>query len=108
MKIFCAAAIIALMAGPVLVRPAHAQEDNHIQRYGEEDKEKTPQQLRDEKDAQKQYRGSLSNIPDKGPIDPWGSARAADTPKAAAKAPPAKPAAKVAPVKNTKTGSTAN
>ncbi len=98
MRVFCAVAIIALLAGPL-----HAQEDGHIPRYGEEDKEKTDQQKRSEKDAEKAYRGSLGNIPDKGPVDPWGSTRAAEPPKAAAK-----PAAKDAPVKRTKTGSTAN
>ena len=98
MRVFCAVAIIALLAGPV-----RAQEDNHIPRYGEEDKEKTDQQMRSEKAAEKAYRGSLGNIPDKGPVDPWGSSRAAEAPKAAAK-----PATKVAPVKQTKTGSTAD
>jgi hypothetical protein len=98
MRVFCAVAIIALLAGPV-----HAQEDNHIQRYGEEDKEKTDQQKRSEKAAEKAYHGSLGNIPDKGPVDPWGNARATDAPKAAAK-----PVAKDAPVKRTKTGSTGN
>jgi hypothetical protein len=98
MRVFCAVAIIALLAGRV-----HAQEDNHIPRYGEEDKEKTDQQKRSEKAAEKAYRGSLGNIPDKGPVDPWGSARTAEAPKAAPK-----PVAKDAPVKRTKTGSTAN
>jgi hypothetical protein len=104
MRVFCAVAIIALLTGPLLARPAHAQdEDNHIPRYGEEDKEKTDQQKRSEKAADKAYRSSLGNIPDKGPVDPWSSARPADAPKAAAK-----PAAKAAPVNRTKTGSTAN
>jgi hypothetical protein len=99
MKVFCAAVIIALLAGP-----AHAQdEDNHIPRYGEEDKDKTQQQIRSEKQADKAYRSSLGNIPDKGPVDPWGNTRATDAPKAAAK-----PVAKAAPVKRTKTGSTTN
>jgi hypothetical protein len=104
MRVFCAVAIIALLTGPLLAGPAHAQdEDNHIPRYGEEDKEKTDQQKRSEKAAEKAYRGSLGNIPDKGPVDPWGSARAAEAPKAAAK-----PVAKDTPVKRTKTGSTGN
>jgi hypothetical protein len=98
MRVFCAVAIVALLVGPV-----HAQQDGHIPRYGEEDKEKTDQQKRSDKAADKAYRESLGNIPDKGPVDPWGSTRATDAPKAAAK-----PVAKTAPVKRTKTGSTAN
>ena len=104
MRVFCAVAIIASLVGPLLAGSAHAQdEDNHIPRYGEEDKEKTDQQKRSDKAADKAYRESLGNIPDKGPVDPWGSTRATDAPKAAAK-----PVAKTAPVKRTKTGSTAN
>jgi hypothetical protein len=94
MRVFAAAAIIALMAGP-----AYAQEDHHVPRYGEADKDKTPQQIQSEKDAQKAYERSLGNIPDKGTSDPWGNVRSDGPPKAAAK---------TAPAKRTKTGSTAN
>jgi hypothetical protein len=99
MRVFRAAAIIALLAGP-----AYAQSSGeHVQRYGETSKPKTPQQIDDEKQADKAYNNSLGNIPDKGPIDPWGSARSADAPKAATKA------AKAAPAKpRTGTGSAAN
>jgi hypothetical protein len=103
MRVFCAVAIIALLAGPLLAGPVHAQEDDHIPRYGEEDKDKTDQQKRSEKQADKAYRSSLGNIPDKGPVDPWGNTRATEAPKAAAK-----PVAKDPPVKRTKTGSTAH
>jgi hypothetical protein len=93
MRVFAAAAVIALMAGP-----AYAQ-DQHVPKYGEADKDKTPQQIQSEKDAQKAYERSLGNIPDKGTADPWGNVRSDSPPKAAAK---------IAPVKRTKTGSTAN
>jgi hypothetical protein len=96
MRVFRAVAIIAL-----LTVPAYAQD--HVQRYGEPDKTKSLQQLQDDKDADSAYKRSLGNIPDKGPTDPWGNARSADAPKTVAK-----PAAKNAPAKPTKTGSNAN
>ena len=99
MKVWRAAAMIALLAGP-----AYAQDQAPVPRYGEADKEKTYHQIQDEKAAQKAYQQSLGNIPEKGPTDPWGNARSIEAPKAAAKtvtrASPAKPHAK--------TGSTTN
>ena len=92
MRIILAAAVLALLAGP-----AFAQNDDHVPRYGEEDKEKTPEQKRGEKAAQDAYQRSLSNIPDKGPTEPWGAVRSTDTPK---------PTATTAKPKKTKTGST--
>ena len=91
MRVFCAAAIIALLAGP-----AYAQTGGeHVQRYGETSKPKSPQELESEKQADKAYNNSLGNIPDKAPTDPWGNARSAEAPKqptkAASKAAPAKP-----------------
>ena len=99
MRIFCAAAIIAFLAGP-----AYAQSSGeHVQRYGETSAPKSPQQIESEKQADKAYSNSLGNIPDKGPVDPWGNARSADAPKAATKA-----ASKAAAKPRTNTGSTAN
>ena len=100
MRVFCAAAIIALLAGP-----AYAQTGGeHVQRYGETSKPKSPQELESEKQADKAYNNSLGNIPDKAPIDPWGNARSADAPKQ-----PATKAAKAAPAKpKTSTGTAAN
>jgi hypothetical protein len=99
MKVLRTAAMIALLAGP-----AYAQTQAPVQRYGEEDKEKTLNQKRDEKAAEKAYEQSLGNIPAKGATDPWGNARSIDAPKAApkttTKTSTAKPPAK--------TGSTAN
>jgi hypothetical protein len=99
MRVFCAALIVASLAGT-----AYAQEDDHVQRYGEKDKEKSQIEKDADKAAARAYRNSLKNIPDQGPVDPWGNARSTDAPKVAAK-PAAKSTAKAAP-KPTKTGST--
>jgi hypothetical protein len=72
-----AAAMIA-----ALTVPAFAQ-DNHVPRYGEEDKEKTATQKAADKAAADAYQRSLGVIPDKGTNDPWGTVRS-DAPKAAA------------------------
>ena len=93
LQIFRAAAVVALMAGPALAQ-------DHVPRYGEADPDKTPEQLSSEKAANKAYQRSLGNIPDQGPVDPWGGARGTDAPKSAAKAAP-KPA-KAAPAKTAK------
>jgi len=84
MRIFAAAAIIAFLAGP-----AYAQ-TQHIPKYGEVDKDKTPQQIESEREAERAYKRSLGNIPDQGPTDPWGNVRSEGAPKAAAKAAPSK------------------
>jgi hypothetical protein len=93
MRVFCAAAVIALLAGP-----AYAQTQS-VPKYGDPDKVKSPQEIEAEREAERAYRRSLSNIPDKGASDPWGNVRSDSAPK---------PAAKVAPAKRTKTGNTAN
>jgi hypothetical protein len=88
-RTFIAAAVIAVLAGPALAQqPA-------MQRYGEKDKEKTTNQLQEERDAERAYKRSLDAVPEKGPVDPWGNARTVGEPKtdtkAAAKTVPAKP-----------------
>jgi hypothetical protein len=93
MKVFCAAAVIALLAGP-----AYAQSQS-VPRYGDTAKTKSPQEIQAEQDAEKAYKRSLGNIPDQGPTDPWGNVRSESAPKAAAKA---------APAKRSKTGNAAN
>ncbi len=93
MKVFAAAAMIALLAGP-----AYAQSKS-IPKYGETDKAKTPQEIEAEREAERAYKRSLGNIPDQGPVDPWGSLRNDGTPK---------PVAKAAPAKRSKTSNTAN
>jgi hypothetical protein len=81
-----AAGIVAMIAAPALAQQAP------MQGYGEKDKDKTLVQQQAERDAERAYKRSLGNVPDKGPVDPWGSARSAEAPKPAAKA-----AAKTAP-----------
>jgi hypothetical protein len=74
--------VLALVMIAVLSAPAFAQ-DNHVPRYGEEDKEKTNSQKAADKAAAEAYQRSLGNIPDKGTTDPWGAARSTETPKPA-------------------------
>jgi hypothetical protein len=96
-RTFIAAAIVAALAGPALAQQAP------MQRYGEKDKEKTTNQLQEERDAERAYKRSLGNVPEKGPVDPWGNARNVGEPKADAKA-----AAKTTAAKpKVKTGETA-
>jgi hypothetical protein len=94
MRVLCAAAMIALLAGP-----AYAQQKS-VPKYGDAPTEKTPSEIEQDRANDRAYKRSLGNIPDQGPTDPWGNARSVDAPKAAAKPAPAKP--------RTKTGATAN
>jgi hypothetical protein len=80
MKILGAVAIMALLAGS-----AYAQQAP-VPRYGEKDKEKTWNEREAEKDAERAYKRSLGNVPEKGPVDPWGNARNVEAPKGDAKA----------------------
>jgi hypothetical protein len=93
MRVFYAAAMIALLA---LAGPAYAQ---HAPKPPG-DTPKTPQDLANDKAADKAYKKSLGNIPDQPPADPWGGARSLEAPKPVARAVAAKP--------HVKTGVTAN
>jgi hypothetical protein len=84
MRIFRAAAVIALMTGP-----AHAQ-SQPVPRYGELGGPKSSQEIEAERESERAYKKSLGNIPDRGPSDPWGNVRSDASPKAAEKAAPAK------------------
>jgi hypothetical protein len=101
MKVFRAAVVIALLAGP-----SYAQDANGIMpRYGDINKpDKTPQEKEADRAAERAYKNSLGNIPDKGgSSDPWGTVRVEPpkpAPKAAVKSSAVKP--------QTKTGATAN
>ncbi len=83
MRVLRAAAMIALLvAGPAYAQgraPAAPSEPP-----------KSPSQIESEKSAEKAYKNSLGNIPDKPPADPWGGARAVEAPRSASKDPPAK------------------
>ncbi|MEA2951615.1 MAG: hypothetical protein QOJ96_1135 [Alphaproteobacteria bacterium] len=98
-RAFIAAAIIAALAGP-----AWAQQ-KPVQRYGEKDKDKTWSEMEQEKEAQRAYKRSLDNVPEKGPVDPWGNARNVGEPKAAAKAAAKSDEKAVAAKPKTRTGS---
>ena len=76
MRVLFAASMIAMLAGPALAQ------DGHVPRYGEKDKDKTAAEIQAEKAADRAYKNSLGNIPDKGPSDPWGTVRSTDAPKA--------------------------
>ena len=61
-----AVAAIALLAGPALAQGGPA-------RYGEPDKDKSPTEKAAEKDAERAYQRSLSNIPEQKAPTPGGS-----------------------------------
>lgn len=77
MRFLLAAAIVAALSAPVF-----AQQQKHMQEYGQPDTEKTATEKAADKAAADAYQRSLSNIPDKGSTDPWGNVRS-DAPKAA-------------------------
>jgi hypothetical protein len=89
MRVFRAAAVIALLIGPV-----YAQSQPPVPRYGDM-KDRSPQEIAAEREADKAYKKSLGNIPERGPVDPWGNVRSDAAPK---------PAAKDAAAKRAKTG----
>ncbi len=90
MKVFRTAAILAVM----LAGPAYAQTNKPPAQAPEPPKSQS--EIDADKAADKAYKKSLGNIPDKPPADPWGIARDADEPKAATKV----------QTKRTKTGGT--
>ena len=91
MRIFGAAAVILLLAGP-----AYAQSPNI--NLIPELSSRTAEEKEADAARDKAYKESLKKIPDaKGNADPWGNVRSTDAPKTTA---PAKP--------RTKTGSTTN
>src|SRR5579871_6082059 len=47
---------------------------------------KSAKEIESDKSNDRAYQKSLGNIPDKPPADPWGGARATETPKTTAKA----------------------
>jgi hypothetical protein len=84
MRIFFALVITVLTVGSAFAQGA-------VPRYGEPDKEKTFQQKQEEREAERAYKRSLDNIPDKGvPTDPWGAVRSDTPPKPATNAAPKK------------------
>jgi hypothetical protein len=95
MRVLRAAAMLALLTGPV-----YAQQMPSINMMPEVNS-KTPEEKAADEVRDQAYKESLKKIPDaKASSDPWGAVRSNDAPKSAAKAPAAKP--------KTKTGSNAN
>jgi hypothetical protein len=92
MRIFLAVVMALLLSGM-----AYAQSQS-VPKYGDEEKAKSPAEIEADKAAERAYKHSLGNIPDKGPSDPWGTVRSNDAPKTDA---PKTSAAKA----KTKTGS---
>ena len=84
MRVLCAAAMIALLAGP-----AYAQQKS-VPKYGDVTPDKSPNEIEQDRAAERAYKRSLGNIPDQGPTDPWGNVRSDGAPKPAAKTSPAK------------------
>jgi hypothetical protein len=96
MRIFRAAALIALPAAALLAAPATAQMQTPNINLLPEIASKTPEEKEADAIKEKAYRESLRKSPDaKTSNDPWGTVRSTEAPKAAAKP-------------KTKTGSTAN
>jgi hypothetical protein len=96
MKVFFAAAVIAMLAGPAC---AQSKAPKTLEELMDA---KTPEQVEKDQAADRAYKDSLKKIPDaKAPADPWGNARSSNAPATTAKT----PAGKKLPAK---TGSTAN
>jgi hypothetical protein len=74
MRVFIIAMFVVLLGGPALAQ------QKSIPKYGDVDKDKSPAEIEADKAAERAYKHSLGNIPDKGPTDPWGAVRS-DAPK---------------------------
>jgi hypothetical protein len=85
MKILRAAVIFALFATPALAQTPNV---NLIPELPS----KTPEQIEQDKQLQREYRNSLRKSPDaKASNDPWGSVRSTDAPAAPRAKPKSKP-----------------
>lgn len=85
MRLVSVAAILAVLAGPAFAQTAP------MQKYGDPDPEKSRNEIEAEKQAERAYKRSLSNVPNaSGPVDPWGNVRGGETQKDAAKPAPVK------------------
>src|SRR5580693_5012318 len=98
MRVLVAASMLVLLAGSTLAQ------DDHVQRYGERTRIRRGNRSRPRRTPERANKKSLSNIPDKGPTDPWGTVRGTDAPKTVAKpdtaAKPAKPKTKTGAANN--------
>ena len=78
MKIFRAAALLALLAGP-----AYGQAPS-MNLIPSETKSRTQEEIERDQATDKAYRDSLRKIPDAKAGDPWGNVRGPDSRKTAA------------------------
>jgi hypothetical protein len=86
MKIFRAAALLALLTGP-----AYGQMSNLNLMPSDEKKARTPEEIEQDSVRDKAYRESIRKIPDaKAANDPWGNVRGPDRKAAAQPKPRAK------------------
>jgi hypothetical protein len=93
MRVIYAAAMIAILAAPAYGQGAPPGPPPAPP--------KSRSEIEAERTADRAYKDSLKNIPDKPAADPWGIARGADTlPKANAKTHSAKPPAKTGATTN--------
>jgi hypothetical protein len=100
MKIFRAAALIALLTGPAYAQTPHINMMPEV-------KSKTPEEIEQDKANEQAYKESLRKIPDaKVSSDPWGGVRGVDAPKPE-KTAQTKPRTRTGSTA-TKTGGTAN
>ena len=76
-------AVLAALIVAWLTTPALAQQQQHMQEYGQPDKDKTAAEKAADKAAAAAYQRSINAIPDKGSTDPWGNVRSNDAPKPA-------------------------
>lgn len=82
MKILSAAMMFALFAAPALAQSPNVNLMPELP-------SKTPEQIEQDKQLQRQYRESLRKIPDaKASNDPWGAVRSTETSTAAPRAKP--------------------
>jgi hypothetical protein len=78
MRVLGIAALAAVLAGPAMAQ------EKPVPRYGDTAKAKTWGEMEQEKEAERAYKRSLGNVPEKAPADPWGNARNVGEPKARA------------------------
>ncbi len=81
MRFICAAAIIGMLGGP-----AFGQVGGQNKTPGPPPPPpKTQQEINAGRAAERAYQNSLRNIPDQGPVDPWGNVRSDTAPTSSAK-----------------------
>ena len=80
MRVICAAAIAAMLAGPV-----YGQSQAKAPPGAPAAPPKSQRDIAAEAAAQRAYQNSLRAIPDQPAADPWGGARSLEAPKVAAK-----------------------